>query len=139
MSSKMGDSNCSPKNISLLYYHPGSNGLTHCSGRGLHVGEYICWTWFPAPRECLSRTVATSVGPSSSGSSGGPPLSKFHYTMTPFLGAYGTRGDYLGMINAICNMYNIMLLCISPLEAESIKTHYALFRQLPRAILHDLF
>ena len=43
------------------------------------------------------------------------------------------------MINAICNMYNIMLLCISPLEAESIKTHYALFRQLPRAILHDLF
>jgi hypothetical protein len=36
-------------------------------------------------------------------------------------------------------MYNIMLLCISPLEAESIKTRYALFRQLPRAILHDLF
>ena len=28
---------------------------------------------------------------------------------------------------------------VSPLEAESIKTRYALFRQLPRAILHDLF
>ena len=29
--------------------------------------------------------------------------------------------------------------CISPLEAEIIKSCYALFRQLPRAILLDLF
>ncbi len=34
-----------------------------------------------------------------------------------------------------CNMYNIMLLCISPLEAEKINPRYALFRQLPRTLL----
>ena len=33
----------------------------------------------------------------------------------------------------------IILLCISPLEAESIKPRYELYRQLPRAILLDLF
>ena len=32
-----------------------------------------------------------------------------------------------------------MLLCLPPLEAESIKPRYALYRQLPRAILLDLF
>ena len=32
-----------------------------------------------------------------------------------------------------------MVLCISPLEAKSIKPHYALYRQLPRPILLELF
>ena len=45
----------------------------------------------------------------------------------------------LGLLLESFDAHNFMLLCISPHEAEIIKPLYALCRQLPRAILLDLF